>query len=71
MGIRIRLPGIFLVVIGAVAALYLLFYRQAWTWVEMGVVVAVIAIREHLPVLVPIVGGREPLVAAEHGHSHA
>lgn len=41
---RIRLPGIFVSLIGVVFALYLVFYRQEWTWVEMGVVAAVIVI---------------------------
>lgn len=44
MGIRIRLPGIFLAVIGVAAALYLLFFRDQWTWVEMGVAAAVILV---------------------------
>ena len=44
MGIRIRLPGIFVALIGVVFALYLVFYRQDWTWVQMGVVGAVIVV---------------------------
>ena len=44
MGIRIRLPGVFMVLIGVLAALYLFFFREGWTWVEMGVVGVVIVV---------------------------
>jgi hypothetical protein len=37
MGIRIRLPGVALVVVGLAGILFLVFYRQEWTWVEMTV----------------------------------
>ena len=42
MGIRIRLPGVFLIVIGVLAILYLFFFREGWTWVEMGVAAVVV-----------------------------
>jgi hypothetical protein len=44
VGVRIRLPGIALIVVGIAGILFLLFYRQEWSWIEMGVlgVVAVV-----------------------------
>ena len=48
MGIRIKLPGIILVVIGIAGMAFLGFYRQEWTWPQMtvlGVVAAVGAAR--------------------------
>ena len=42
MGIRIRLPGIALVAVGFIGILFLVFYRQEWSWVQMGVLAVVI-----------------------------
>jgi len=41
MGIRIKLPGIFLVVIGVLGIALLLFFRPEWTLTEVGVLAAV------------------------------
>jgi len=43
MGIRIKLPGIFFVVIGVLGIPLLLFFREQWTWTEIGVL-AVVAV---------------------------
>jgi hypothetical protein len=42
MGIRIRLPGVALVVVGIAGILFLVFYRQEWTWIQMAVMGVII-----------------------------
>jgi len=44
MGVRIRLPGVALVVVGIAGILFLVFYRQEWSWVQMGVLAVVIVV---------------------------
>jgi hypothetical protein len=44
VGIRIRLPGIALVAVGIIGILFLVFYRQEWSWVQMGVLVVVLVV---------------------------
>ncbi len=44
MGIRIRLPGVALVVVGIAGILFLVFYRQQWSWVQMGVLAVIVVV---------------------------
>jgi len=44
VGIRIRLPGVALVVVGIAGILFLVFYRQQWSWVQMGVMAVVVVV---------------------------
>ena len=44
MGIRIRLPGVVVVAVGIAGILFLVLYRQEWSWVEMGVLALVVGV---------------------------